>query len=227
MVTNLGVVQNDKVTFCDTFPMCYLNSVTFGLLNGGGLGDALVLPDNSVDVWPVVYRFAFDFLFYVTVILLLLNIILGTIVNAFDELRNTREQIYSDITNNCFVCDMTRDLFHNSVVESFKIHMRKTHYLWNYVYFLAGLLEKDNDEQSGAETYVEGQFLKKELSWFPMKRTKQIQDKSEDMENWLGKKVAALEEKLETLVKSKGFDEDTLRRAGIIPESGDNPNNHT
>ena len=61
--------------------------VSLGIKQGGGIGDVLVLPSTADSTNEYVYRAIFDIIFFITTILLLLNIILGIIIDSFAELR--------------------------------------------------------------------------------------------------------------------------------------------
>ena len=93
IVTELGLIDQPDVQFCESFSMCFLNMVSFGIKAGGGIGEVLVLPSNTKEKTRYFYRTMFDIVFFVTIVLLVLNIILGIIIDSFAELRNRREQI--------------------------------------------------------------------------------------------------------------------------------------
>lgn len=42
------------------------------------------------------------------------------------------------------------------------------HYMWNYLFYIAYLLEKDVTEYTGIESYVADKIDKGEISWFPI-----------------------------------------------------------
>jgi hypothetical protein len=94
LITNLRTLDQPYVVFCESFLMCYLDMITFGLRLGGGIGDILELPPTH-DIGAFVFRQFFDIIFFVTVILLLMNIVIGIIVDSFAELRDLREKIGS------------------------------------------------------------------------------------------------------------------------------------
>lgn len=47
--------------------------------------------------------------YYFVISILLLNVIFGTIINTFAELRNNRISQIFDMNNNCFICSLNRD----------------------------------------------------------------------------------------------------------------------
>ena len=56
-------------------------------------------------------RWTVDLLFYVVVIVMLLNIIFGIVIDTFAQQRDLQKQIKDDIDNVCFVCGIDRNTF--------------------------------------------------------------------------------------------------------------------
>lgn len=54
-----------------------------------------------------------------------------------------------------------------------------THYLWNYVFFVVGLKEKANELQNGIESSIELKLINNDLSWFPFKKTRLVDESTE------------------------------------------------
>ena len=51
---------------------------------------------------------------------------------------------------------------------TFITHIKKDHYMWNYVFFLAYLQDKDDTEYTGIESYIDEKLEKQDFtSWFP------------------------------------------------------------
>jgi hypothetical protein len=193
---DLGVIDQDMTVFCDNLAMCFLNMASFGLKTGGGIGEKLILPPNYYDKGRFVFRTIFDIIFWLTIIILLLNIILSIIIDSFAELRNQRMTIQEDIANVCFICGLSKEHFHRAE-ESFNLHTKRTHYMWNYVFFVVGLKAKPNELQTGIESLVELKLLEKDLTWFPLRRTKKLA--AEDKEDEVGDSLLDLEMMVEKL----------------------------
>ena len=104
----------------------------------------------------------------------------------------------NDIENVCFICNFSKERFHSSA-ESYAVHTKKTHYMWNYIYFLVGLLERDEKLKSGTETQIEFKYRERDLSWFPVNRTRYVEE-TEDDDHWLKDKVFKIEQKLDFLL---------------------------
>jgi hypothetical protein len=182
LITDLGIIDQPDTLFCHSLPMCFLNMASFGLKTGGGIGEKLVLPPNYSDQNRYVFRTIFDLIFWVTIIILLLNIILSIIIDSFAELRNQRQSIKQDIANVCFICGLSKEHFHRAE-ESFNLHTKRTHYMWNYIFFVVGLKTKPNEIQTGIESLIELKLLEKDLTWFPLKRTKKIMIEENEQED--------------------------------------------
>jgi hypothetical protein len=44
------------------------------------------------------------------------------------------------------------------------------HYMWNYLFYIAYLKDKDSTEYTGIESYVADKLKKEEINWFPLLR---------------------------------------------------------
>mmetsp|Transcript_2988 Transcript_2988/g.401 ORF Transcript_2988/g.401 Transcript_2988/m.401 type:complete len:108 (+) Transcript_2988:126-449(+) len=78
----------DFVTYCESLFDCFLSTFNNGIRYGGGIGEALHPPlKESGLYWQ---RMVFDILFFVVIVLMLLNIIFGIIIDTFAELRIKR-----------------------------------------------------------------------------------------------------------------------------------------
>ena len=86
-------------------------------------------------------------------------------------------------------------MFHTST-ESFSVHTKRTHHMWNYIYYLVMLLEKPKEALTGPEAAILEKFLKKDLSWFPLHRTKLLTERQHE-EHTLSKRLDVLGKKLE------------------------------
>jgi len=81
--------------------------MNFGLKNGGGVGDVILMPESIHSQYMQDVLFKLVYFFFINV--LLLNVIFGTIINTFADLRTQRMNQELDMKNNCFICSMNRD----------------------------------------------------------------------------------------------------------------------
>ncbi|XP_034082094.1 LOW QUALITY PROTEIN: inositol 1,4,5-trisphosphate receptor type 3-like, partial [Gymnodraco acuticeps] len=149
---------------CDTLLMCIVTVLNHGLRNGGGVGDVLRKPSKNEPLFPA--RVVFDLLFYFIVIIIVLNLIFGVIIDTFADLRSEKQKKEEILKTTCFICGLERDKFDNKTV-SFEEHIKLEHNIWNYLYFIVLVREKNKTDYTGPESYVAHMINNNNLDWFP------------------------------------------------------------
>ncbi|XP_071656899.1 ryanodine receptor 1 isoform X4 [Patagioenas fasciata] len=148
---------------CDDMMTCYLFHMYVGVRAGGGIGDEI--EDPAGDDYEL-YRVVFDITFFFFVIIILLAIIQGLIIDAFGELRDQQEQVKEDMETKCFICGIGSDYF-DTTPHGFETHTLEEHNLANYMFFLMYLINKDETEHTGQESYVWKMYQKRCWDFFP------------------------------------------------------------
>ncbi|XP_067337181.1 ryanodine receptor 3 isoform X3 [Channa argus] len=148
---------------CDDMMTCYLFHMYVGVRAGGGIGDEL--QDPAGDPYEL-YRILFDITFFFFVIVILLAIIQGLIIDAFGELRDQQEQVKEDMETKCFICGIGNDYF-DRTPHGFETHTLQEHNLANYLFFLMYLINKDETEHTGQESYVWKMYQERCWDFFP------------------------------------------------------------
>uniref|UniRef100_A0A4W4GAQ9 Ryanodine receptor 1 n=1 Tax=Electrophorus electricus TaxID=8005 RepID=A0A4W4GAQ9_ELEEL len=148
---------------CDDMMTCYLFHMYVGVRAGGGIGDEI--EDPAGDEYEL-YRVVFDITFFFFVIVILLAIIQGLIIDAFGELRDQQEQVREDMETKCFICGIGSDYF-DSTPHGFETHTLEEHNLANYMFFLMYLINKDETEHTGQESYVWKMYQERCWDFFP------------------------------------------------------------
>ncbi|XP_037540503.1 inositol 1,4,5-trisphosphate receptor type 3 [Nematolebias whitei] len=149
---------------CDTLLMCIVTVMNHGLRNGGGVGDVLRKPSKNEPLFPA--RVVYDLLFYFVVIIIVLNLIFGVIIDTFADLRSEKQKKEEVLKTTCFICCLERDKFDNKTV-SFEEHIKLEHNIWNYLYFIVLVREKNKTDYTGPESYVAHMIKNNNLDWFP------------------------------------------------------------
>uniref|UniRef100_A0A671YQ11 Inositol 1,4,5-trisphosphate receptor n=1 Tax=Sparus aurata TaxID=8175 RepID=A0A671YQ11_SPAAU len=149
---------------CDTLLMCIVTVLNHGLRNGGGVGDVLRKPSKNEVLFPA--RVVYDLLFYFIVIIIVLNLIFGVIIDTFADLRSEKQKKEEILKTTCFICGLERDKFDNKTV-SFEEHIKLEHNIWNYLYFIVLVREKNKTDYTGPESYVAHMIKNNNLDWFP------------------------------------------------------------
>lgn len=90
----------------------------------------------------------------------------GVIIDSFTEMRENDEIIEKDKNGMCFICGKDRATIENES-EVFKEHI-KPHDLWNYIYFIFCLKQKDPTDYSGMEYEINDKMSNDDINWFPI-----------------------------------------------------------
>jgi hypothetical protein len=168
---------------CDTLGRCFGVFTYYGLIADGGAGDTLAYT-LGLRGWVI------DFLYYVVIMLIMLNIIFGIIIDTFSERRQEVAQNLKDTLNICFICGIDKRTFDRAGdgTDGFRVHTKSDHNMWNYLFFMIFIWEQDKDDDDGLEYYVRHKVDKLDLSWFPMNKAlclvgKKLSLNGEDPEN--------------------------------------------
>ncbi|CAH8561358.1 unnamed protein product [Heterobilharzia americana] len=172
---------------CDSLRMCMLTTLREGLLNGGGIGEALRRPSNKDSSF--IFRTIYDLSFFVIVIVIILNLIFGVIVDTFAALRQEKQNSEELNKNHCSVCGLHRSAFDHSNT-SFDEHVEVDHNVWHYIYFIIYLKTKSVNDLTGPEIYINKLIKKREFKWIPRRRAMTLHimetvspKKSEEIDN--------------------------------------------
>ncbi|XP_078788602.1 ryanodine receptor 2 isoform X2 [Oryzias latipes] len=149
---------------CNDMLTCYMFHMYVGVRAGGGIGDEI--EDPAGDEFEV-ERIIFDITFFFFVIVILLAIIQGLIIDAFGELRDQQEQVKEDMETKCFICGIGSEYF-DAVPHGFETHTLQEHNLANYLFFLMYLINKDETEHTGQESYVWKMYQERCWEFFPV-----------------------------------------------------------
>ena len=166
-VLNINTGEEISESFCYSSIQCWMTVLNYGIRSGGGIADALHKSSFRTNQKYYIQRFLFDISFHLFVVLILLNIFLGIIVDAFGELRNKNWQTEKDKKSICFICQLSSD---NCLARNvdFQKHVLETHNLWNYVYFLTYLELGNPNDFTRVEGYVWEKLGNQDYSWLPL-----------------------------------------------------------
>lgn len=161
--------------WCDDELQCFVTSLRFGLMTGGGLGE--VLEPNQFDPVTPALRTIFDLSFFIIITVIAMNVVFGIIVDTFSELRDEKFQIVESMTNECFICSRKRSEFEQEGT-GFDAHINTEHNMWAYIHFLMYLTTKDPTELSTHEAYVLRCLASETemLAPFPINRARSLED---------------------------------------------------
>jgi hypothetical protein len=165
-----SVVRNGTTvpeSVCTSSIQCWMNMVNYGVRAGGGMGDNLPKVSWYQSANMFVALFFFNMAFQIIIVLVLGNIFLGIIVDAFTDLRDMKNLFDNDVENICFVCQMTRDRATSKAVD-FDHHTSKKHHLWNYVDFIIYLFVNNPNNFNQFELEAYNKLKDGDMSWVPI-----------------------------------------------------------
>merc|ERR1712196_432308 len=98
-------------------------------------------------------RVWFDLSYFICTGVLLFNILTGLVGDSFCELREAAEKRGQSLRDECFICGYHRSAYDDLGGDyNFDNHIFQEHNLWNYLYFIHYLREKDPTEYNGVES---------------------------------------------------------------------------
>ena len=126
--------------YCKTLTFAFLNALDNGLRARGGLGDSGKRISFLKNRAHYVFRLILDDLFFLFIVIIMIDMVFGIVVKSFDALRDRTQK------------------FH---------HIKRTHNLWNYVEYMIILKLKDIHELNAINQYVRGKIDRKDITWLP------------------------------------------------------------
>ena len=154
------------------FYFFFLNSDFYAELNygglraRGGLGDLAKRISYSKNKNHYLFRIVIDDLFFLFIVIIMIDMVFGIIIKSFDVLRRRNQKYHKDKKNYCYICHSNRDSLEKSRLN-FKDHINITHNLWNYVEYMISLKLKDVRDLNYINKYIREKIDKKDITWLP------------------------------------------------------------
>ena len=157
---------------------CHLSFSRSYVIHRGSLGAAGILPEDSsfgADYsGDGIKMAALDLGYFVVVVILLPNFIFGILIDTFARLREEREAHEDQVDNHCFVCSKQRGDW--ATPKLFERHTDSEHNAMDYVFFMAHVSSKSDDDLNGFEQHVRDMMDKNDVDWFPIDMSLSLQD---------------------------------------------------
>ena len=141
--------KTNESMLCDNLRTCFSTTLNHGIRIGGGIGEAMTYP--SIEDYYA--RMAFDLLFFIVIIIVLLNILFGIIIDTFGELRDKKRELEEDKNTICFICGQNRSLI-DVKGEGWTKHTQKRHNPASYFAFLVHIEDLPKKDCNGVEKFV-------------------------------------------------------------------------
>lgn len=181
--------NGDTTKLCGNLLQCSVVTLSSGLRNGD-IGAVL----NETD-WGDPEFILFALVYFALITTIMLNVIFGIIIDTFSELREDKLNTENDIENRCFICALERFAF-EKYPGGFEKHIKKEHNMWEYLFFLVHINEKDPNNYTGPESYVRSKLDNKDVSWFPVGKAIALFDemkREEEAQNFVRNLVSSVD----------------------------------
>ncbi|KAG7386160.1 hypothetical protein PHYPSEUDO_000592 [Phytophthora pseudosyringae] len=154
---------------CQRLFQCFLVSLDQGLKSDGGLGSYLrqIPLGTSAHSYG---RLAFDVLYNIFLVVLLLNLVFGVIIDTFASLRTNDQEKILDMQGRCFICSIDAYTFDRATKRGFHDHISRDHNMWHYLYLFVHIRKKRITDYNGLELFLAMRMAKKDMSFFPTHR---------------------------------------------------------
>lgn len=181
-----GIINRTGVSVCMSLFHCYCTALNYGLRFGGGLGDAMpIAPYDDENLQLYYIKFFMDVAFFLLVNTIILNIFFGIIIDSFAQLREESAFTENDVKNVCFMCNLDRyivsllsNIYYVCLKQldkdtdlGFDYHIQYDHNVWNYLFFIIHLKQKDPSDFNGTESSIFQCFQNDDMSWFPQHKS--------------------------------------------------------
>lgn len=152
-------------TYCETLLEWVTSTITVGVRAGGGIGDWIKKPtlDDEDHYWA---RYPFDLLFFIVVLIILLNIIFGIIIDTFAELRDAKKATAEDLDNFCMMCGREKHVFEQHG-NGWAEHTSSEHNVYAYLSYIIYVYRKPFEKCDGLEKIMKKKIENGDVSFFP------------------------------------------------------------
>eukprot|EP00756_Hemistasia_phaeocysticola_P045004 Hpha_TRINITY_DN1877_c0_g2::TRINITY_DN1877_c0_g2_i1::g.170668::m.170668/K04959/ITPR2; inositol 1,4,5-triphosphate receptor type 2 len=172
--------DEEGVLHCDGLASCFQYLLANAVRAGGGVGDLLEPHSWTDSGWLLAGGLLSNFGFFVIIQVILLNIMSGVIIDTFAKSREEKERIEADSKGSCFICGIESTQFDRQTEGGFEDHVKNHHNMWNYVYFLYHLRNKEQVLYTGPESHVFSQICERDTSFFPLNKAITLEGRRDD-----------------------------------------------
>jgi hypothetical protein len=155
---------------CNNLLNCFLFLFNNGLRTG-----SLGLPIKKIDqpkYWP---EFIFDWIFYFSIILIMLNIINGIIVDTFQALREYNNYVDYVRNNVCYICSIDKNKFEMHGVD-FSKHLINEHNILNYFHYIIKIMRTEEQNLNSLDSEVLKSIKIESTEFFPVKKSLSLKE---------------------------------------------------
>ncbi|CAG9329528.1 unnamed protein product [Blepharisma stoltei] len=170
-VVGYSLIHNDFTDYCPSILVCSIYIFDQGWKQNGGIGVSL---KNYAPGELDYIRLLYDNLYNVIIVVTMLNVVQGIVMDVFAQIREKNNNDITDMKTKCFMCGLERDYIERVTNEPFKHHICFEHCEWNYILYIAHILNKNKEEYTSAEKYIKELYELKDIRWYPWNQSLSI-----------------------------------------------------
>jgi hypothetical protein len=174
-----ATLDNVPDNYCSNLIWCFLTELDYGTRFRGGISDLIKRISYEKDIAHYMFRWFYDLVYFILIIILMLEMVFGIIVETFRELRIEQTHYEIDKTDICFICGVRREALERNK-KHFEEHIEKDHNLWNYVNYMIRLKFSDPHDLNAINSYSQSLLEKKNISWVPIAGNYYTKDHTSD-----------------------------------------------
>jgi len=208
--------DTDEGMFCNSLLDC-LATLLVNAVEAGGMRDRLGAGVQGLNATgptdTQVGRIFMDILFWILIVTIMMNLVLGIIVDTFSQLREEQAHRDEEMTSKCFICSLPAYRFEK--FGGFKKHIAQDHNMWMYLYCTIYLDDMARADRTDLQAFLYDQWVEnKNHGPFPIMRAQVLEQSDRDtgdMVQGLMSKLTALEEANRVTQRNIGYMSSTLR----------------
>lgn len=158
---------NNTYDTCDTLLGCYMIYFNYGIRSGGGIGEILEI--KSIVQKNYWIRYINDMIFFISISILILNMVNGIIISTFSNLRQKKEAIDQEKNNSCFICSIKNVIFEKNK-QKFRDHVLFDHNTKNYLKFFIKIYFMKEKNLNNDQSFILKCLKKRNIKIFPIRR---------------------------------------------------------
>ena len=162
---------------CNRFMYCFFNMITGGIRAGSGLN----LEMKSITDPGYFNEFFIEWLFYFSIILVMLNVINSIIVDTFQEQREKANNRNDSKENVCYICNTNRTYFEKNGID-YDHHIEVTHSLQNYFQYCLTILKTSKQDLNSLDYSILEQIQNNQTGFFPLEKKEEDEGEEGDDE---------------------------------------------
>ena len=152
--------------YCKSLKFCVFNAIDNGLRARGGIGDSGKRISFMKNKSHYIERLILDDIFFLLVVIILIDLVFGIIIGEFDALRGQEQKYETDRLYQCFICHVNKNTLEKNR-QNFYIHVNKIHNMWNYVSYMIFVKLSNLHDLNSINSYVRNKIDNKDISWLP------------------------------------------------------------